>query len=52
MDHEDSPPSQSPSGVLLELSQILTDKARHIRRMAGTQDDKTETDSPRSSGKC
>ena len=31
--NESSEP-QSPSGVLLELSQILTDKARDIRRMA------------------
>lgn len=45
MDHGDSTPPQSPSGVLLELSQILTDKAKDIRRMAGTE-------SPKSSGKC
>lgn len=27
-------PPQSPSGVLLELSQMLSDKAKDIKRMA------------------
>ena len=31
---ETPPTPQSPSGVLLELSQILTDKAHDIKRMA------------------
>ena len=49
MDGDPSPP-QSPGVVLLELSQILTDKARDIRRMADREQPGHTRESSRSLG--